>query len=148
MICDIDWGWADNATTSYCQSNKATAGPQFNTAQKISQPFQLRTLTVMTDMVLSARSVRCRRRKYLARTIPAGHSLPPHPSERSSLRRKGSLKKPSKEILLCPIPCGSLTGTKDSLTSKGAKSDNAGLGSRPPMHETVMGREKKKEAGD
>lgn len=89
-------------------------------------------------MVLSASSERGRRKRYLARTIPAGQSLPPHPSERSSLSNRGLFRRPSNETLLCPAPFGSLTGTNDSLTSKGAaESDDAGLYSRPSMQEQV-----------
>lgn len=93
---------------------------------------------VVTDIVLSVSSERRRRKRYLARIIPAGQSLPPHPSERSSLRSRGLLRRPSNETLLCPAPLGSLIGTNDSLTSKGAaESDDAGLHSRPSMQEQV-----------
>ena len=47
-------------------------------------------------MVLSFNSSVLHRRRYLARTIPAGQVFPPHPSVKSCLRIKGVSRRPEK----------------------------------------------------
>lgn len=52
---------------------------------------------------------------YLARTMPAGHNCPPQPSLRSSLRRRGGSRRPSKVVEVVVACLWTCDGTSDSL---------------------------------
>jgi hypothetical protein len=69
----------------------------------------------------------CCDRRYLARTMPAGHSCPPQPFLRSSFNNKGSWRRPSKLVVVVPAVLMSRGGANESLTLNGASGSDSGL---------------------
>jgi hypothetical protein len=80
-----------------------------------------------TDTDLPDMSFECCDRRYLARTIPAGHSCPPQPFFRSSFNNKGSWRKPSKVVVVVPAVLISRGGANESLTLNGASGSDSGV---------------------
>lgn len=56
-------------------------------------------------------------RRYLARTLPAGHNCPPQPSFRSVCRISGGLRRPEKSMVVVVGRLGGREGTRSSVTN-------------------------------
>jgi hypothetical protein len=70
-------------------------------------------------IVFPARSSLCSLSMYLASTIPAGHSCPPHPFFKSSCNFRGGERSSSKSMLETPAGLMTAGGTRSELMSKG-----------------------------
>ena len=81
-----------------------------------------------TDIVWFFKECLCFRSIYLASTIPAGQSWPPHPSFRSSCSFKGVARRWSKSI--SDVPEGFIVGswTKSSSKFKKVLCSSSGFG--------------------
>lgn len=81
-----------------------------------------------TDIDFPDMSFECCDRRYLAKTMPAGHSCPPQPFLRSSFNNKGSWRSPSNVVVVVPAVLMSRGGANESLTLNGASGSDSGLG--------------------
>ena len=78
-----------------------------------------------TNIFLPSTSAILLRRRYSARTMPAGHSLPPH-SVSLVWRTSGGLRRPSNARVTCCDGLGIGEGTRSSDIDS---SENSGAGS-------------------
>jgi hypothetical protein len=71
-------------------------------------------------------SFECCDRRYLDKTIPAGHSCPPQPFLRSSFNNNGSWRRPSNVVIVVPAVLMSRGGANEALTLNGASGFDSG----------------------
>lgn len=85
-----------------------------------SRPFLLseRKALERTNIVFPRSSSILHWRRYLARTLPAGHNCPPQPSFRSVCRMSGGVRRPEKSRVVVVGRFGGREGTRSSVTNR------------------------------